>query len=240
VQHWKQCFSAGRMSVAVAGAVEPERVFDALQKNFDGFTNGGSDERQRPMFDLQFSPERQHFNKELEQEQIAICYPGAAITDEDYAVQRVTIGVLSGGMSGRLFTEVREKQGLVYWVGAWGDYPRSAGLVHLGASTTPVHVEKTYHTLLKEIDRLADDLTDEEINRAITGIVTRARTRGDVSRSKAMELGNDLFYHGRPIPMEEKLDRVKAVDINAIRNYLKNHPRDQLSIVTLGPRELSL
>jgi len=116
VQHWRQCFSAGRMSVAVAGAVEPNRVFDVLQKNFEGFTNGGPGDRQRPTFDLAFSPARQHYTKELEQEQIAICFPGSAVTDDDYAVQRVTIGVLSGGMSGRLFTEVREKQGLVYWV----------------------------------------------------------------------------------------------------------------------------
>lgn len=241
VEHWRDHFSAGRMYVALAGAVDPDALADQLEKEFEGFHAGDSNpgaERERPCWNLNFAPVRRHYSKELEQEQIAICFPGSAVTDDDFYAGQVLIGVLSGGMSGRLFTEVREKQGLVYWVGAWSDHPRGAGFIHLGASSTPQNAEKTCGTLLREIDRLADDLTRPEIERAQAGIVTRALTRGEVTRSKAAELCNDLFHHGQPIATEEKLARIQAVTLDDLCRYLEEHPRVRISAVTLGPRQI--
>ena len=77
---------------------------------------------------VSFSASTTHYDKELEQEHIGICWPGVDATSKDFRVQQVALGVLSGGMSGRLFTEVREKQGLVYWVGAWQETPRGSGM----------------------------------------------------------------------------------------------------------------
>jgi len=252
LEHWRRFFSARQMQVGVAGAVDPNEIADLCDRAFAGFESpakpgpdtdpgAGADPgagTQRPALPLYFTPGRRHHEKDVEQEQIAICFPGAQVTDDDFPVERVLLGVLAGGMSGRLFTEVREKQGLVYWVGAWGDHPRNGGMLHVGASTTPQRVDQTYSTLLREINRLAEDLTDDELRRAITGIVTQAQTRGDVTRSRAARLAGDLFYYGRPVPLEEKLARVKAVTVNDVQRYLEAHPRDRLGVVTLGPREL--
>lgn len=243
VEHWRRLFSARRMQVAIAGAVDPQRVADIFEREFAGFGpadgHSGCGQGDEASPSLRFGPGRSHHFKELEQEHVAICFPGAAVTDPDFPVELVTVGVLSGGMSGRLFTEVREKQGLVYWVGAWADHPRTGGMLHLGASTTPERVDQTYTTLLREINRLSEDLTDEEVQRAITGLVAQVRTRGDVTRSRAGRLADDLFFHGRPIPIAEKLARIQAVTVSDIRDYLARHPRDRLSVVTLGPKELA-
>jgi len=244
VDHWRRHFGARRMQVSVAGAVEASAVADLLEKEFAGFEpgpgspDGAADHQVRPAFDIRFSAARTHYPKDLEQEQIAICFPGAQAGDADFYVETVVIGVLAGGMSARLFTEVREKQGLVYWVGAWSDHPRTGGMIHLGASATPQNVERTYTTLLREIGRLADDLTAAELERAIAGLTTRLVTQGDITRARAAELADDLFYHGRPIPTEEKLARIRAVTLDDVRDYLAAHPRDRLSVVTLGPRPL--
>ncbi|HOW73783.1 MAG TPA: pitrilysin family protein [Phycisphaerae bacterium] len=238
VEHWRRLFSSRRMQVAVAGAVDTERVADLFEREFTGFGPvEGEGEAASPS--LRFNPGRSHHHKELEQEHVAICFPGSAVTDADFPVELVLIGVLSGGMSGRLFTEVREKQGLVYWVGAWSDHPRTGGMLHVGASTTPDRVDQTYATLLREINRLSEDLTEEEVQRAITGLVAQVRTRGDVTRSRASRLADDLFFHGCPIPITEKLARIQAVTVSDIRGFLARHPRDRLSVVTLGPRELA-
>lgn len=90
--------------------------------------------------------------------------------------------------------------------------------------------------LLKEVNRLADDVTESEVQRAISGILAAAQTHGDVTRAKATRIVNDLFYLGRPIPLEEKLSRIRAVTTGDVRQYLRRHPREQLSIVTVGPR----
>jgi predicted Zn-dependent peptidase len=234
--YWRTYFCAGRIIAAVAGGIEPRRVADALTRHFEGF--GSSRREGRGALPLEFTPKTTHHDKALEQEHIAICWPGVDATHDEFPVQQVTLGILSGGMSGRLFTEVREKRGLVYWVSAWQETPRGSGMVFLGASTTPDRCAKTYTTLLHEVDRLAEDITRDELDRAVTGIVANQDTRGDATRSRCAELAGDLFFFGRPVPIEEKVAKVQAVTIEDIRRYLALHPRDRLCVITLGPRPL--
>ena len=171
---------------------------------------------------------------------MGICYPGVAVPSPEFPIEQVMLGVLSGGMSSRLFTEVREKLGLVYYVQAWSEHPRGAGMIHIAASTTPERCAETYATLLKEVSRLADDVTEEELGRAKTGLLARAETRGDTTSVRCAELGNDLFHYGHPVPREEKLDAIRAVSVDDIRRYLLEHPRDRLSMLTLGPRRMEV
>jgi predicted Zn-dependent peptidase len=237
VRQWSETFGAGRMQVAVAGRFDPERVIDRLESAFEGFGVPRVDGRE--CFPLDFQPVRTHRDKDLEQEHIGICFPGVPLDSPWYPTQRVLLAILSGGMSSRLFTELREKQALVYWVSAWTEYPRGSGMIHLGASTTPERCDKTYTTLLREIDRLSEDLEQGELQRATTGIIARTETRGDITKARCAELANDLFHHGRIIPMEQKMKDVAAVRLEDIREFLAGHPRDRLSVVTLGPRALA-
>ncbi len=235
--HWKSNFCAGRMLVTVAGPIEPKRVADLLQQSFEGF---GSQERSgREPFKGDFAPGMYHQDKDLEQEQIGICWPGVDATHEAFATQQILLGVLSGGMSGRLFTEVREKQGLVYWVSAWQETPRNTGMLFMGASTMPDRCDQTYRTLLREVERIAEDLEQDELDRAVTGLAAHLDTRGDSTRARCGELANDIFFFGRPISHEEKIGKLEAVTIDSIRTYLNDYPRDRLCVVTLGPRALA-
>lgn len=234
VDHWRAVYHAGRMQVTAAGAFDTSELIDLLEKHFDGF--GAAEPAGRSHFEVTFRADRVHHHKELEQQHIGIAFRGVSMTDPDYAVQRVMLGVLSGGMSSRLFTEVREKQGLVYWVSAWGEMPRGAGMLFLGASTTPERCEITYATLLREVDRLSEDLTQEEVSRAATGIIARIETRGDITRSRCSELADDIFHYGHPISQEEKIAKVQAVTADDVRRYLSENPRNELSVLTLGPR----
>ncbi len=258
VAHWKQFYQPGRMHVVVAGDVDASAVAEQVEAAFSKLgceaASGGktsaacsgagcevaSGETRPAVFPVQFAPQYCHHNKELEQAHIGLCFPGAAATDSDYPTEKVVVGVLAGGMSGRLFAEVREKQGLVYWVGAWSDQPRGSGIVHLGASATPANLDKTYSTLLREISRLGEDVTQNEVDRAIAGLVTRVRTRGDVTRAKAAEAAEDLFHYGHVIPTEDKLAKIQAVKVADVCEYLRAHPRDRLSVLTLGPRKLNV
>lgn len=247
VAHHQRLFAADRMHVAVAGAVDPSRLAEQIDRAFEGFTPPPDAARQIPReqagtdgrWPLRFQSGLWHYDKQLEQQHVALCFPCSAVTDDDFPVEQVLVAVLSGGMSSRLFTEVREKLGLVYWVGAWADHPRAGGMLHLGASTTPQRADQTYATLLREVDRVGDDLTADELDRAITGLVTAIQTRGDVARSRATRMADDLFYHGRPIATAEKIARIRAVTTEDVARYLQRHRRDRLGVVTLGPRRLS-
>lgn len=237
VSHWRDYFVGGRIIASVAGAIEPQRARDVLQKHFDGF---GSPQRQgRDALKVEFTPGTMHYEKDLQQEQIGVCWPGVDVAHDEFPTQQVMLGILSGGMSARLFTEVREKRGLVYWVSAWQETPRGSGMIFMGASTTPQRCDETYETLLNEVERLAEDIEPDELERAITGIVANQETRGDSTRARCSELASDLFFYGRPMAAEEKIRRVRAVTNDMIRAYLASHPRKQLCVVTLGPRALA-
>jgi len=217
--------------------VEPQRVLDLFEKHFGGF---GSPKREgRTHYPVEFSPGRVHWHKELEQNHIGVCWPGVDVAHEHHPIQQAVIGILSGGMSGRLFTEVREKRGLVYWVSAWQETPRGAGMMFMGASTMPDRSDQTYNTLLGEVDRLGDDLEQSELDRALTGILSGWETRGDTTRSRCSELLGDLYFFGRPVAVEEKIAKLKAVTIPRIKDYLRVHRRDRLCVVTLGPKALA-
>ncbi len=236
--HWQRFFHPHRMMVSLVGNVDPERIAERFEAAFarGSAATRAEDNGEVPTFPIEFQAVTKHVPQDTEQQQILLCFPGASRTDEDYPVGEVLLGVLSGGMSSRLFAEVREKQGLVYWIDAWSDHPRGGGLVHVGASSTPENADRTLETILREIDRVAEDLTQEEVDRAITGIVAQAQTRGDISRVRTNRIADDLFYHHRPLSREAYLRRVRQVTVDDIHRYLEDHPRDRLSIVSLGPK----
>jgi predicted Zn-dependent peptidase len=234
--HWQRMYCAGRMQVAVAGPVDPANVARQVDRSFADF--GSYMPQGRDLAEFSLEPRREHRHKELEQQYIAITLPGLPKGDPDFPVEQVLVGVLSGGMSGRLFTEVREKQGLVYWVGAWHEQPRGKGVLHLGASTTPERCDKTYKTLLRELRRLGEDLTQKETVRARDSHIAQYETEDDLTRARAGGLSDDLFHFGRPIGRAAKLDALRAVTTDSVAVYARKLQLDRLCVVTLGPRPL--
>jgi predicted Zn-dependent peptidase len=150
----------------------------------------------------------------------------------------VLLRIFSGGMSGRLFTEVREKQGLVYWVGAWHEQPRGHGVIHLGASTTPDRCQRTYDTLLRELERLGEDITEEEFLRARDGLIAHYETEDDLTRARAGSLSDDLFHFSEPVGLARRLAAIRSVSLAQVSEYARALPRDQLCVATIGPTEL--
>lgn len=238
VGYWKNNYCAGRMVVSAAGPIAPDVIAKTIDKYFTGF--GESKRAHRELRQVEFTPGELHQDKDTEQEQIAVALRSVAVDHPDRPAERLALGVLGGGMSARLFTEVREKQGLAYWVGAWVENPRGSGMFYVGASTTPQRCATTYETLLRELDRMAHDVTEEEVQRALTGFLVRADVRSDQTRSRCSEQADDLIHYGRPVPMEEKLNRLRAVTVDDVRRYaatyLTGAPR---SVVTLGPKSLA-
>lgn len=235
-RHWRETFHTGAIQIAVAGPVHAAALAERAEAALRGL--GASDPRQREPADFSFTPGRRHRPKDLKQQYLALSLPGLPRSDGDFAVEQVLMGVLSGGMSGRLFTEVREKQGLVYWVGAWHEQPRGKGVINLGASTTPERCERTYQTLLRELERLREDLSEEEVTRARNSLLAHAQTEDDLTRARAAGLSDDLFHFSRPVGPAAKMAAVRAVSLDRVRDYVRRMNRDQVCVTTVGPREL--
>lgn len=231
--HWRRTFHSGRLQVAAAGPIDADALAARVETGFSGL--GEARRAGRGAAEYAFVPRREHREKDLKQQQIAITLPGARRDEPGYPVEQVMIAVLSGGMSGRLFTEVREKQGLVYWVSAWHEQPRGSGIIHVRASSTPERCAQTFRTLLREVERLGEDLTDEEVERARNSLLSHMLTQDDLTRARAAALSEDLFYFERPTPPDEKLAAIRRVTRAEVEAHARRLRPELTCVATFGP-----
>jgi predicted Zn-dependent peptidase len=178
--------------------------------------------------------------QETAQEQIGVAYAAAGLGEPGYAEARMAIEVLSGGMSSRLFTEVRERRGLCYSVRASHSSLRGAGAVFAYAGTTPERSQETLDVLLAELQRVAEGVTEEEVERARVGLLSALVMQGEASHSRARSLARDMYLIGRVRSLEEIRQTFSGVTPAGIVAYLREHPPADFTVVTLGPKTLEL
>ena len=125
-------------------------------------------------------PGKYHFEKsESEQTHIGIAYPTVTEMDPGYYIARMAVEILSGGMSGRLFTEVREKRGLCYSVGASYSSLKHQASIMGYAGTSNERAQATLDCFLAEIIRLSEGVTKAELDRAKTGLKASTIMQGE-------------------------------------------------------------
>ena len=179
-----------------------------------------------------------HIPQDTNQEQIGLIYPAINLEDPDYYNMRLALEVLSGGMAARLFTEVREKRGLCYTVRASSQIVKGHGSIVAYAGTTPERCQETLDVLIAELRRLGEGVTDAELDRARTGVLSSLVMQSEATRSRALGLARDQYLLGRIRTMEEIRAGVRAVSTESVLSYLKRNPARDFTIVTLGPKEL--
>ncbi|MBK8916125.1 MAG: insulinase family protein [Phycisphaerales bacterium] len=236
LDHWRNHYSAGRLQISAAGPLDADVLARDCERLFSRF--GDADRAGRERVAATFSPRQAHRSKRLKQQYIAMVLPGVERGDPREPAEQVLLGVLSGGMSGRLFTEVREKQGLVYWVGAWNENPRGCGVIHLGASTTPERCRTTHDTLLRELRRVGEDLTAEETHRAQNQLIAQMHTESDLTRARAANLSDDLFHFDAPIGAEARIEALRSVTRDQVLARARELDLSRLCTATIGPTRL--
>jgi predicted Zn-dependent peptidase len=218
--------------LAVAGGVSWERLLGALEP----LALWGGEEALYPP-PLLASPERFALRRPTAQVQIGLAYPDVGPEDPGFYAARLALEVLSGGMSSRLFTEVREKRGLVYAVSAFPAGVKGQGLLMAYAGTTKDRAKETLAVMLQEMERLAEGVTEEELARAKVGLRT-ALVMGDESiRTRASSMARDLYMLGRVRPLAEIEARVEGTTLEEVNAFLRAHPYRDPWVGLLGEVE---
>lgn len=221
--------------LALAGGAEWDRVLDAAQRALAGWQGGAAAlpaARLRP-------PGREHVHADSAQTQIGVAFAAPPPGDADVYTFDLGLHVLSGSMGSRLFTEVREKRGLVYSVGAHYRALHGFGYTLGYAGTTPERADETLRVLLEEIRRLSRGVEADELERARVGTLSSMVMQGESSGARAGRLASDALLQGRARTLEEIRRAVEAVELDALNDYLAAHPFPEPTVVTLGPRPLS-
>jgi len=223
--------------LSVAGRFQWGELIETIRRLF-GDWEGSAPPTPEP--DTSGREPYQHIQQETNQEQIGLLYPSIALGHPNYYDMRMAIRVLSGGMSARLFTEVREKRGLCYTVSASPHSVRGSGSILAYAGTTPERCQETLDVLIAELRRLELGVTPEELARAEVGVLSDLVMQSETSRARAGGLARDQYMLGQVRTMEEIRAGVKAVTPESIYTFLQEHPARNFTVATLGPQALEV
>jgi predicted Zn-dependent peptidase len=183
----------------------------------------------------------EHVVAQSQQMHIGMGYDAVDERDEDAAMlQRASIAVLSGGMSGRLFTEVREKRGLCYAV--YGTYAsnKHMGVVLGYAGTTPERAQETLDVMRGEFIRLSDGIEQNEFDRAMVGMKTRLVMQGESTHARASAIAMDQHTFGQPRTLDQLIAKVDSVTLDKLNAYVKANRPGEMTIITIGPQALKV
>jgi predicted Zn-dependent peptidase len=181
-----------------------------------------------------------HLDYDSNQTQIGIAYDSVPYRHPDYLQAWGAVGVLSGGMSARLFTEVRERRGLCYSVYASYHTLRDRGGVFCYAGTSVERAQETLDVTLGELVRLAKGVEEEELTRLKARIKSSLIMQQESSSARSGGLARDWYHLGRARTLDEVAQLIDELSCQSINHYLVEHPPGDFTVVTLGSVELEV
>ncbi len=222
--------------LTVAGNIEWEPLRDQVTRLFGDWPQGEPIDVKPEAA----TPRSEHLHKDTQQTQIALAFPGASVLDPDYYAARAAVGVLSGGMSSRLFTEVREKRGLCYSVFASHETFKDRGTMLAYAGTRADRAQQTLDVTVGELRRLKDGVTLDEIDRVKAGLKSSLIMQEESTSARAGSIATDWYYLGRVRSFDEIQAAIDGLAPSSILRYLERYPVKDITLVTLGPDALRM
>lgn len=225
-------YRAPGMIVAAAGAVEHAAIVEEVEERFANFAGPAAP-----------TPEPAHFrggsrveSRDLEQVHIALALQGVPVRDAQLYSLQVFTSLLGGGMSSRLFQEVRENRGLCYSIHAFHMPYSDTGLFALYAGTDEADAHELMRVTIEQIGDLTETLSEAEVARAKAQLKAGLLMALESSEARIGQLGRQMLAYGRPIPLEEIVGRIDAVTVESARNAGRMLVRrSPPAIAALGP-----
>ncbi|MEB3283920.1 MAG: pitrilysin family protein [Candidatus Sericytochromatia bacterium] len=227
-------YAANNLLVAVAGKFDANAVLAQLHSTLGDLPAASP---RQPMTAPVFHPGRRLRFRDIEQIQMMLLTPGVPATDERRYAMTLLNSILGGGMSSRLFQEVREKRGLVYAIGTFEAMFREGGVFAVSAGMSPRNLPEVLSLVEDSLAQVAGGtVSEDELLQAKRQMRGSLQLAMEVPRHRMMRMAQDELYYGREIPIEEVLLRVEAVSLEDLRGLGQSLLRPNDAHVTLvGP-----
>ncbi|HLT78853.1 MAG TPA: pitrilysin family protein [Ferrovibrio sp.] len=225
-------YHAPNMVVVAAGAVDHDRLVESAGRMLAALQATPRPKQQQAVY----RGGERRVSRDLEQAHVAVALPGVAFDDPAYYAMQVYATVLGGGMSSRLFQEVREKRGLAYSVYAYPASYRDGGLLTVYAGTGGDKLGELMPVLADELAKLTGPIGADELQRARAQLKVGLVTSLESSGARIEQLGRQMLLFGRPLDIDEVLEAVDRVDEAAVHAVAERVMRTAPpSLAALGP-----
>ena len=231
VAYLRDHYGAQRMVLAAAGNLEHERLVDLA----DTLLSDLPAERSVSTEPARYTGGDRREDRDLEQLHLVLGFPGVTLGDPDYYAASVLSTAFGGGMSSRLFQEIREKRGLVYAIHSFVHGYRDGGLFGIYAGTGEDEAAELAPALCEEAMKLQDGLTPIELSRAKAQMKAGLLMSLESTSARCEQLAQYLLIYGTPFDPPELVRRIEAVDDAAIRRVVSRWCSAPPTVAALGP-----
>ncbi|HXP95146.1 MAG TPA: pitrilysin family protein [Telmatospirillum sp.] len=205
-------YGAERMILAAAGNLDHDHVVGLAERHFNALPQShpavedaarylGGDYRE---------------SRDLEQVHLVLGFDGISYDDPDFYAASVLSTLLGGGMSSRLFQEVREKRGLVYSIYSFTSSYTDGGLFAVYAGTGEDEAEEVIPVVCDEVMKVTQSVQADEVQRARAQLKASILMSMESTSSRCEQLARQLQAYGRLVPVEEMVAKVEAIDAAAV------------------------
>ena len=215
VRYWERHYVPQNMVLAIAGNYDWDEFLKLAEEYFDVFPNQHSEEA--PFVQQHFVSGRKAKNKDTEQLQLCIGYPGVESNCDDIYPLSILNNALGGGMSSRLFQRIREELGMAYSVFTYASSYRGVGSFNIYAGTNPENGETVIREIRQQLKLfLENGMTEKEFKSA------KAQLRGgfllglESSSGRMQALGRGTLLFGSVKTPEETIEKIDAVTMESV------------------------
>ena len=225
-------YKAEQMVVVASGNFNPDDFVEQVAEEFADL-NPARDIKSETAI---YHGGMQKQQRDLEQVNLLIGFEGIPFDDPDFYAAQIMSMVLGGGMSSRLFQEIREKRGLVYSIYCFMQSYVDGGSFAIHAGTGPEQVAELVPVVAAEMHKLSASVSAEEVNRARAQMKAGLLMSLESTTSRMEQLGRQMMIFGRPVPHAEIIEKIEQVDAVAVMRYMDRMLTDnKLSVAAVGP-----
>lgn len=208
-------YRSGGMVVVASGAVTHADVLKLAEEKLSTFRSGDVPAAEA----ARYEGGDHRSGDDLEQAHLTFAFPGVASTDPDFYAAQVYATALGGGMSSRLFQEIREKRGLCYSIYSFSQSFKDGGVVGIYTGTGEKEAAEIAPVIAGEMALMAANATDAEVARAKAQLRSGLLMGLERPSSRGEQIAAQWFTHGRVLPIEELTSKLEAVDAAAVRRF---------------------
>ena len=225
-------YAADRMVVVAAGAVDHDEFVKLVEKHLGSFRATCTS---KPAAVAAYTGGDFREVRDLQDAQIILGFEGRAYHVRDFYASQLLSMILGGGMSSRLFQEVREKRGLCYSVYAfhWGF--SDTGLFGVHAATGQADIAELVPVIMDELRKAGETISEEELNRARAQYRAGLLMSRESAASRASQIARQIMLYGQPIVMDELLDRLSKITTERLTDLSSRLFSSTPTVAGIGP-----
>ena len=232
----KERFNMSETIFSVAGKYDFDKVCQRIEELFGADQAGYNIKPEAGKTGENYT----HIQHDGAQVHIGLMTGTVPVASEYYYDAMAAVSILSGGMSSRLFTEVREKRGLCYAVGANYNTQKNFAGISCYAGTTPEKAQETVDVIMSEFNRLSKDISEDEAQRAKVGLKSSLIMQSESSSARAGGIARDHYLLGRVRSIEEIKEKIQRISVKSIMEFLNKNRFEDYTVVSIGPKEIKV